>query len=133
MSIGISAIGETVIKNRTLNVTSGASFVTSSTTDVQITGMSLTAPIVGKYLVLFTCQSAQSNNGQQNIFTVYYNGAAVTNLSFAQIHAGGSLEVVTITGFVDVTTASTNIDMRLRVSNNTATITNRTLTITRVL
>lgn len=133
MSIGLSDTGDTVIKNTTVTATSGASFITSSTSDVLITGMSLTAPVKGKYLVLFTCQSAQSNNNRQNIFTVYYNGVAVTNMSFQQTHAGSSMESVSISGLVDVTTASTSIDIMLRVSGNTATITNRSLTITRVL
>lgn len=109
---------------------------TTSTTDVAPgaaggTGLTLT-PGAGNYLVLFSCEHTNSNNGTNNSFSIYVNGVQVAvSQRTERVPTGGGTTMYTtaLQTYVTAVGAGQAIDVRWHTSANTATIVHRELTL----
>jgi len=106
------------------------SAATASTTDVLLTGMTLT-PGAGDYLVLFNSyMSHTSNFDRQTHYTVYVNGVAVVaSVRIAGTTNGDIDRPVSLIAKVTGVAGGQAVDIRWRTSNNTATTFERSLTL----
>jgi hypothetical protein len=120
----------TTIANSTVSDT--GTFSTTSATYVVVTSMTLT-PVAGTYLVLFDTSAAVSNNGNDADFAIHLNGVEQTNTTRPFIYDNGGQERNSIAIHAIITTPGAQaIDVRARISANTLTVYQRTLTVVRV-
>ena len=115
-------------------LTSTTSFSTTSTSDVVITGFTLT-PVAGTYLVL----SAVLINKTAGIVTgsvtnsFYVAGVQVPTTERSHTSAGGNNQPLTINlQAVVALNGAQAIDVRMRVQNSTFAATNRSLILVRL-
>lgn len=109
-----------------------ASFATTSSTDVVITGFTLT-PVVGTYLVVANMNASNSLTGSSSYATIYNAGSAITTSIRAEKVASSneSFTFLSLAGGV-VCDGSGAVDIRVRRSGGTLTITNRALMLVRM-
>ncbi len=101
---------------------------TASLTDVVITGTTLT-PSAGNYVIMFNAgQVGNTNANRITTFSIYINGVLLADSPRSVANASTSSEHITIISKATVN-GSEAIDIRWRVSANTSTVTNRTLTL----
>lgn len=113
------------------NVVSSAAFSTSSTTDVVITGLTVT-PQSGTYAVFFNSDATVTQNNANITHTIYKAGAAVTDsirrtqsVSANFIFQQSSISIVQFNG-------SQACDVRVKTSQGTLTVNGRTLVLVRL-
>lgn len=110
------------------NVTANTSFATSSTTDVQITGFSVT-PIAGTYAAFF---SASGTNTADTTSTIYLGTTAIADSVRTLTGPSGSHKItmtsMTVAQWDGVKTASVYVN----TSSSTLTITGRSLILLRL-
>lgn len=109
---------------------------TTSTTDVVMTSMT-TTPAAGTYLVLFSTYCTHSNTNQTITASIYNNAVLKTDsVRTVTPFPGGvgpaTLNMVLATQGIVVATGAA-IDIRWKTSANTATCTQRTLNLVRLL
>ncbi len=120
-------------------VTSNAGMSLTSTTDVLVTGMTIT-PVAGTYRVTFdsTLNNTTSNNAQTWGVGVYVGGVQNTNSNRTYVSQTNSFGTATPGSSALVTSATVTvngsqaIEIRARRSAGTVTINNRNMTIMRV-
>ena len=106
---------------------------TVSTTDVLMTGMSIT-PGAGDYLVMFSATPSNSNINQSVWASLYINGVQVAHTERER----GPTSTANETGFVGFQTEAVGVldaqvlDVRWRVSANTGSVLARTFTLLRL-
>lgn len=107
------------------DITSTTLFTTASTTDVLITGFTLT-PGKGTFLVLVNLEINNNSNNRTMISSLYLNGTIVTGSSVTFINASAANRYsVTIMFPVTVTNAAHVLDVRVRTSAGTLSVNNR--------
>ncbi len=109
-------------------VSSAANAQTTSTTDVLLTGMTITPTTAGTYLVMATGDGFNNTNNKINTYSIYVNGTIVTNSSATLISTKSIPWAITTT--VAWTTGA--IDVRWKVDANTGNTDNRRLVIVRL-
>jgi hypothetical protein len=122
------------VSNTEVNSTTAAT--TTSTTDVLMTGMTIT-PVAGTYLVFFSCW-VTNTVGLSNVVISIYVGATQKADSLRQCEPGssgltsGSQNMCLATNGVVTVNGSQAITIQWHVQSGTGTVTNRTLNILRV-
>jgi hypothetical protein len=106
---------------------------TTSTTDVILTGMVITTPPAGTYLVSFDTSTLNSTNGaQRNWFSLYVGGVENLNSERAVGTAGGAYANMSFSIIVAVN-GSQDLDVRWRVAGGTGTALARCLSAVRIV
>jgi hypothetical protein len=105
------------------SVNAAGSITTASTTDIVVTGMTIT-PGAGTYLAMFATDGS-NNLGSNSFASIYQNAVQVANSE--RVFALSTDTVVT--DAICTVTAGQAIDVRWRASANTATMGNRILTL----
>lgn len=120
-----------------IGVSATASATTTSTSDVLMTGMTVT-PIIGTYLVIFTGVVQQNNAGNSVTLSFYVNGVqdATSIMDFAPFD-GGALSAAqasccAVTHGVYTVTGSQSIAIQWHVSAGTGTVFQRKLTLVKI-
>lgn len=122
---------------QTTQVTSTSNATTTSTTDVLMTGMSVT-PIAGTYLVIFSAVVQQAGAGQSVTCSIYSGGVQDTASirDFAPFDGGtlssGSASCCCATQGVYTVNGAQVIQIDWHVSGSTATVFQRNLTLVRI-
>jgi pectin methylesterase-like acyl-CoA thioesterase len=125
-------IHNTVIANQEASAT--ANTTTTSTTDVTLNSMSITAGVAGTYLVNCSTSVTHGTNGAVTTLSIYANGVQNASSSRAVIARAGNNNFQHMLGtFAIVTvTAGQVIDARWRTSAGTATAQVRSINILRI-
>jgi hypothetical protein len=113
------------------SVSATGNVTTTSTTDVLLTGMTIT-PGAGNYLVMFSCQQQNNVAASSNIFSIYVNGVQVAASSRQdRITTATINQAVALQTYVVGVLAGQVIEVRWRVPGGptTGTVSNRELTI----
>ncbi len=115
------------------NVTGTSIITTTSTTDVVLTGQTLT-PGAGNWLATFSCNTSNTNGNTNTNFSIYVNGVQVA-VTERQVRIVGNAiaQFVSITTLLTGVTGGQAVDVRWRVSANTGTVTNRELVLVRAV
>ena len=124
---GITIANEPVITQ----VSATADVTTTSTSDVVISGMSIT-PGAGDYLVFFTGSVENTNNNKQETVSIYKNGVQIAASVIQGNATGGSAIPVASNAYITGLGAGQAIDVRWNVTGNTGTFHQRTLIVQRV-
>lgn len=104
---------------------------TSSATDVALNAMTVTAPAVGNYLVLFSGQM-NANSGTPASITVYSGATAVTDSIRTQVGPAGTHDFILNTmTIINVTNTANAINIKWN-SSGSVTCTGRSLAIIKV-
>jgi len=112
--------------------TSTASATTTSTSFVAMTGMTITTPAAGTYLVNFSTSTVNSgNSADRNYFALYVGGSIVSHTERRVGISGGAYVPAVISAIVSVD-GSQNIEVRWRVTAGTGTVQQRTLSAVRI-
>lgn len=119
-------------------VTSTTPATTASSTDALLTGMSVTPPLAGTYLVLFSADVTSPTAGAAISFSIYVNAAQI-GASLAKIipFSGGTLTTGNARANVDcmsiqTITAGEVIEIEWSTSAGTMTCNNRRLIVVRL-
>jgi hypothetical protein len=113
------------------NLTSSTSFSTSSSTDVAITGYSLT-PQAGTYAVWYSASSSNSNSTAIVQVSVYNGGTPVANSVRQFISTGSNAPFPIQSQTITQVNGSTAISIFVNTSKGTFTVTNRSLILIRL-
>ena len=112
-------------------VTATADATTTSTTDVLLTGMTIT-PGAGDYLVFFTGSVENTNSSKQGPVSIYSNGTQIA-ASVIQLAAGGGIIIpVATNAYITGLGAGQAIEVRWKVISNTGTFHQRTMIVQKV-
>lgn len=105
---------------------------TTSLTDVTVTNMTLT-PGAGSYIFWFSSDVSNINNNRDIFVSLYVNGVQVLD-SERNIHVDNAVErsCAVLNGMITGVTAGQVVDVRWRVSANTGSMGNRSLTLLKV-
>lgn len=113
------------------NVTSSILFTTTSTTDVVITGFTVT-PVAGRYAVWFNARMQSSNGSAINRWTVYRQGVAVTDSLRGSRFGASATDTTASTQTVVSVNGSESVDVRVRRDGGTLSVFDRTITLIRL-
>lgn len=111
--------------------TSSVEFSTTSSTDVIITGFSIT-PVAGRYAVWYNARSSSSNGSAINTWTIYKDGVAVTDSLRSSRVGSNNADFVASTQSVISVNGMQAIDVRIRRTGGTIFVYDRTLTLIRL-
>jgi hypothetical protein len=113
------------------NLTSATPFATTSSTDVLITGMSIT-PQAGTYAIWYSSTNANTTNNSKNNVTLYKGGSSITdsNRTFQTGSSNMTFQLNTLT--VTSCNGSQAIDVRVKTSTGTFTVDGRSLLLIRL-
>lgn len=103
---------------------------TTSTTDVSLDTMTLT-PAAGTYLVLFNCQTDNTNNGKINTFTLYVGGTIQTDTAYATQVDNDIPHNISMSA-VKTVNGSRAIEVRWKTNANTGRVNTRNLILLRI-
>lgn len=112
-------------------VTLSTTFTTTSTTDVIITGTTVT-PISGTYAVWYNGASSMSSGNKTHWWSVYNNGTKITDSERRQGSASANGGMVDTTITTTTVAGGQAIDIRLRSDGTSTTVTGRTLIAARI-
>jgi hypothetical protein len=105
---------------------------TTSTTDVALTGMTLT-PGAGTYVADFSCNTSNSNNDRTHDFSFFANGTKITSSERSmELSTATAIHTVALVSEKITVGAGQAIDVRWNVQGNTGTVGNRTLRLIKV-
>jgi hypothetical protein len=113
------------------NVTSSALFTTVSSTDVLITGFTVT-PVAGRYAIWFNARMQSSSASATNNWLVYKNGIAVPDSDRGARFGAASTDFGCSTQTVSSVNGSQAIDIRVRRTGGTLSVFDRTITLIRL-
>lgn len=113
------------------NITDSTPFSTTSSTDVLITGFTVT-PVAGRYAVWYNARTASSNGSAINTWTVYKDGVAVSDSSRNARAGSNNADFTASTQTVFSVNGSQAVDVRVRRTGGTITVYDRTLTLIRL-
>jgi hypothetical protein len=108
------------------SVNAAGTITTASTTDVVVTGMTIT-PGAGTYLAMFSTDGSNSL-GSNSIVSIYHNAVQVAN---SERTFAFTIDTI-VTDAICTVAAGQAIDVRWRASANTASMGNRILTLIRL-
>lgn len=111
--------------------TATAAATTTSTTDVLLTGMTLT-PGAGTYLVMFSTTLLNSNNGAQRTAISLYANSVRIAASERYVGTGGGAYVGASTQAIITVSDGQAIEVRWRAAGGTSTSQKRTLTLVKL-
>lgn len=112
-------------------VTSNTTFVTSSSSDVIITGFTV-IPVQGRYYVAFSADLTISNNNRLAECVVYAGGVANENTR-RQVQGVSSNFSSSFNTIGEITVdGSEAVDVRVNITANTLTVTNRSMILIRL-
>jgi len=140
LRVGGSAAGtwiyeQTIINTSTgiinYNLTSSTTFTTTSTTDVLITGFTLT-PQAGTYAVLYNAESLLTTTPKTHWWSVYKNGIKITDSERSQDTAHSNQNMNDSTMSIFQATGSEQVDVRVRTQNGSLSIYERSLLLIRL-
>lgn len=110
---------------------SSVDFLTTSTTDVIITGFTLT-PMAGEYACFFNGSSYLTTTPKAHWWSFYKAGAKITDSERTQDTAHSNQTMVDSTITVASFNGSQTVDVRVRTSNGSLTMKSRTILLTRL-
>mgnify|MGYP003524935748 CR=1 FL=1 len=113
------------------NVISTTAFTTSSTTDVLITGFTIT-PVSGTWAVFYNASSLQATNGANQDCTIFKAGTAITDSRRNQRGGAAGITMIMSTLTVSQFNGSQTCDVRVRTNTGSITINARTLVLIRL-
>jgi hypothetical protein len=110
---------------------SSTDFVTTSLTDVLITGMTIT-PVSGRYLALYDSSNTNTNNNSLNYISLYRDSVQITGTErVARSTASNFVFLLTTQGVVDLN-GTQIISARVRTTTGTLTVGARSLVLIRL-
>lgn len=116
----------------TYNITSSTAFTTSSTTDVIITGMTLT-PIAGTYAVWYNAEAFYTTTPKTHWWNIYKTGVKIADTERSQDTAHSSQNMVDSTMTIAQFNGTDTCDVRVRCdTTGSLTINNRSLLMIRL-
>ena len=132
IAITNSAGGITIASQPAITEVSATSDITTtSTSDVVVTGMTVT-PGAGDYLVFFTGSMENTNSNKQGTLSIYSNGVQIAaSVVQSQMPANRPVAMAT-NAYITGLSAGQVIDVRWNVTANTGTFHQRTLIVQRV-
>lgn len=113
------------------NVVSSTTFNTTSTTDVVITGMTVT-PVAGTYGIWFNAAVVMSSSPVIQSWTIYSSGAAVVDSVRSQQSSRSAQPLFCATMSIVQVNGSQAIDVRVNTAGGTLTVNQRSLLLTRL-
>lgn len=113
------------------NTVSSTAFVTTSTTDVLITGFSIT-PEPGTYAVFYSSSASATQNNTNVNHSVYKNGTIVTNSVRTTQTVSANFIFQQTTQTVISLNGTESVDIRVSTSLGTLTVNNRSLLLLRL-
>lgn len=113
------------------NITNSTPFATSSTTDVLVTGMTIT-PQPGTYAIWVGGEWSCSNASALVNFSVYNNAVLITDSLRSTQNLGASRPSIFSTQTISQVNGSQSLDFRTSTSAGTITITNRSMILIRI-
>jgi len=113
------------------NLISATNFNTTSTSDVPITGFTLT-PQAGTYAIWYNAKSFLTTTPKAHWWTIYKAGSAITDSERQQDTAHSNQEMVDTTMTITQVNGSQALDVRVRTENGTLTIRQRSLLLIRL-
>lgn len=113
------------------NLTSQTAFTTTSTTDVVITGFTLT-PQAGTYACWYNAKSFHTTTPKTHWWSFYKNGSKIVESERSQDTAHSSQNMTDTTMAVATFTGSETIDVRIRAQNGSLRIDSRTIILIRL-
>lgn len=113
------------------NVVSSGGTSTSSTSYVDLLGMTITGLTSGNYLVNFGTSMSSGNNGSGSVTVINVDGNDILASEMTFIRGGGSASMTSYSNYL-ITVSSGSVKIRWRATSNTATSTNRYLTVIKV-
>lgn len=112
-------------------VSSSADITTTSTSDVVVTGMSIT-PGAGDYLVFFSGSLENTNANKQGTVSIYSNGVQIAASEVQSQMPANRPVAISTNAYITGLGAGQAIDVRWNVIGNTGTFHQRTLIVQRV-
>jgi hypothetical protein len=113
------------------NITDTLTFSTTSSTDVVITGFTVT-PVAGRYAVWYNARTNSSNGSAINFWTVYKGGLSVVDSSRNARAGSNNADFTASTQTVISVNGSQAVDVRVRRTGGTINVYDRTLTLIRL-
>lgn len=124
----LSSIASGVI-NYTLS--SSTAFNTTSTSYVQITGFSVT-PQAGTYAIWYNAESFLTTTPKTHWWAIFRNGSIIQESERSQDTAHSNQNMVDATMCISTFNGSQSIDVRVKTTNGTLTINDRSLILIRL-
>jgi len=113
------------------NVTSSILFTTTSLTDTLITGFTVT-PVAGRYAIWFNARMQSSSASATNNWVIYKNGLIIADSDRGARFGASSTDFGCSTQTVASVNGSEAIDIRVRRTNGTLSVYDRSVTLIRL-
>jgi hypothetical protein len=113
------------------NLISSTAFTTSSTTDVLITGFS-TTPSAGTYAVFYSASVFGTTSPQNNTWTIYKAGSAVSDSLRTQISSRSNQTMNQSTQSIVQFDGTQTVDVRVSIAAGSLTVNQRSLLLIRL-
>jgi hypothetical protein len=113
------------------SLSTSTAFATSSATDVQITGFTVT-PKSGEYLMLFNSSNSSTNNNSDNAVSLYKNSTQIAGSERNAKSTASNFIFILSTQAVASFNGTDQLRVYARVSTGTLTVSSRTITMLRL-